>query len=105
MKLKKFSLLAAACLLAPLTATTAATGVPTVPIDVWAQRDDVVSVDISPNGENMVVLRLEPKSQQYVMELYKTNDLSKPWRLLNAKPMEIISARFISDGMWPNIRA
>lgn len=97
MKIKTFALLAAVCLMAPLTGAAGETGVPTVPIEVWAQRDEVASVDISPNGEHMVVLRLDPRTQQYLMELYKTSDLTKPIRLLNAKPMEIISARFISD--------
>ena len=97
MSLKKISLLAAACLLAPLTAAVAATGVPTVPIDVWALRDNVASVDISPDGQHVAMLKMTSVDGDYVLEIYKISDLSKPWRRLNADPMELISARFIGD--------
>ena len=95
--MKKISLLAAACLLAPLTAAVAATGVPTVPIDVWALRDNVASVDISPDGQHVAMLKMTSVDGDYVLEIYKISDLSKPWRRLNADPMELISARFIGD--------
>ena len=98
MGIRKISLLAAACMLAPLTASVAATGVPTVPIDVWAMRDNVTSVDISPDGQHVAMLKTDGRAgSEYVLEIYKTTDLSKPWRRLNADPMELISARFIGD--------
>ena len=99
MGIRKISLLAAAaCVLAPVTAAVSATGVPTVPIDVWARRDAIASVDISPDGQHLAMLRTDGKEgDEYVLEIYKISDLSKPWRRLAADPMELISARFIGD--------
>jgi dipeptidyl aminopeptidase/acylaminoacyl peptidase len=97
--IRNISLLAAAaCVLAPVTAAVSATGVPTVPIDVWARRDAIASVDISPDGQHLAMLRTDGKEgDEYVLEIYKISDLSKPWRRLAADPMELISARFIGD--------
>ena len=73
------------------------TGVPSVPIDIWALRDTIATADISPDGQHLMLLRMPSKDGNYVMEIYKTSDLSKPWRRLNADPMEIITAQFVSD--------
>ena len=97
MRTIKFGLLAAACLLAPVAPAFAQSGTPTVPIDVWAQRDNVSSVDISPDGQHIAMLRMKDVEGKYYLEIYKTSDLSKPWRTLAADPMELISARFIGD--------
>ena len=97
MKRIKFGLLAAACMVAPLASAVAETGVPTVPIEVWAQRDNVASVDISPDGQHVAMLRMKDADGKYFLEIYKVSDLTKPWRTLAADPMELISARFIGD--------
>jgi dipeptidyl aminopeptidase/acylaminoacyl peptidase len=98
MGLKKFPLLAAVALaIVPMTGTVAETGVPTVPIDIWALRDTVATMDISPDGKHMLMLRMPSKDGEYIMEIFKTDDLSKPWRTLNAKPMEMITAQFVHD--------
>ena len=71
---------------------------PTVPIESWAMRDMVTSVSLSPNGEHLLILKLEGgKTGEHVLEIYKTSDLSKPLRRLNSKPMELISARWVTD--------
>ncbi|QPC99329.1 MULTISPECIES: alpha/beta hydrolase family protein [Qipengyuania] len=90
------SALAGALLLstAPLAVQAQA---PTVPIDVWALREVVTSVSVSPDGQHILVLKTESKEGDYVMEIYKSDDLSKPWRRLNADPMEIIGARWVND--------
>ena len=89
MGIRNISLLAAAaCVLAPVTAAVSATGVPTVPIDVWARRDAIASVDISPDGQHLAMLRTDGKEgDEYVLEIYKISDLSKPWRRLAADSM------------------
>lgn len=98
MGLRKYPLLAAvACAVMPLTGTVAETGVPTVPIEVWALRDTVATMDISPDGKHLLMLRMPSKDGQYLLEIYKTDDLSKPWRTLAAKPMEFITAQFVHD--------
>lgn len=100
MKFLKASLLAvAACAIAaPIVPITAQNRpAPNVPIDVWALRDIVTTVQVSPDGQHLMTMKVESKEGEYIMEIYNVNDLSKPLRRLNADPMEIISARWVSD--------
>ncbi|MDP5103877.1 MAG: prolyl oligopeptidase family serine peptidase [Erythrobacter sp.] len=69
----------------------------TVPIDVWALRDVVDQVQISPDGKHVLVHKVESREGEYILEIYKTDDLSKPLRRLAADPMEIISAQWVSN--------
>lgn len=97
--LNKPLLTAIVCALAagatPLAAQ--AQGTPSVPIEVWALRDVVNRVEVSPDGKHILVLKTESKEGENVLEIYGTSDLSKPLRRLNAKPMEIIGAGWASD--------
>jgi dipeptidyl aminopeptidase/acylaminoacyl peptidase len=69
-----------------------------VPIDAWAQRDAVSAVEISPDGEHLLLLKMEGGNEgTNILEIYSTKDFSKPIRRLNANPMEMISARWVSD--------
>lgn len=74
-----------------------AKGQPTIPIEAWALRDVVDRVQISPDGKHVLVQKLESKEGKYLLEIYSTDDMSKPLRRLNAEPMEIISASWVSD--------
>lgn len=75
----------------------AANAAPTVPVDVWALRNVVNNVQVSPDGKHILVHKVESKEGDYLIEIYKTNDLSKPYRRLNADPMEIFSVGWVSD--------
>ena len=68
-----------------------------VPLDYWAIRDTVSTVSVSPDGKHILVMKIESKEGEHVLEIYKTDDFSKPLRRLKAKPMEIISASWIDD--------
>lgn len=68
-----------------------------LPVDYWALRNTISTVEISPDGKHILVLKVESKEGNHVLEIYETSDMSKPKRRLNAEPMEIISARWISD--------
>lgn len=68
-----------------------------VPIEVWALRDVVDAVQVSPDGKHLLVHKVESREGDYILEIYKTDDLSKPLRRLNANPMEIVSAQWVSD--------
>jgi dipeptidyl aminopeptidase/acylaminoacyl peptidase len=68
-----------------------------VPIEVWALRDVVNAVQISPDGKHLLVHKTESKEGEYLLEIYETSNLTKPLRRLNADPMEIISARWVND--------
>lgn len=68
-----------------------------IPIDVWALRDIVNAVRVSPDGKHLLVQKIESKEGNYLLEIYDIADLSKPIRRLDAKPMELISASWASD--------
>ncbi|WDA39884.1 alpha/beta hydrolase family protein [Erythrobacter sp. BLCC-B19] len=101
MKLLKTSLAAALIgvsaigLLIAAPAPTLAQG--TVPVDVWALRDVVDQVQISPDGQHVLVHKVESREGEYILEIYRTDDLSKPLRRLNADPMEIVSGQWIGN--------
>jgi dipeptidyl aminopeptidase/acylaminoacyl peptidase len=69
----------------------------TVPVDVWALRDVVNAVQISPDGKHLLVHKVESREGEYILEIYDTADLSKPARRLNADPMEIVGAQWVSN--------
>ncbi len=92
------------------TQTQAQTAATSTPIDVWALRDVVNAVDLSPDGKHLLVHKVESREGDYLLEIYKTDDLSKPFRRLNADPMEITNARWVSNsiifgGAWQIKRA
>ncbi|KPF61979.1 alpha/beta hydrolase family protein [Porphyrobacter sp. AAP60] len=100
MKLLKVSLTAALVGVSALGLATAAP-VPTqaqgnVPIEVWALRDVVSQVQLSPDGKNVLVHKVESREGDYLLEIYSADDLSKPLRRLNADPMEIVTATWVS---------
>jgi len=68
-----------------------------LPIDYWAIRDSVSSVSLSPDGKHLFIMKIMSKEGEHVLEIYKTDDFSKPLRRLNADPMEIISAQWAND--------
>lgn len=70
-----------------------------VPIDVWALRDVVNAVQISPDGKHLLVHINPSREGDYLLQIYKTDDLSQPFRTLAADPMEIISAQWVSDNV------
>ena len=86
-------------LAAPAETQAQAKGTSSVPIDVWALRDVVNAVDLSPDGKHLLVHKVESREGEYVLEVYKSDDLSKPFRRLNADPMEIIGARWVTDNL------
>ena len=75
--------------------TQAQTG--SVPVDAWALRNVVNAVQISPDGKHVLVHVNPTKDGEYLLQIYKSDDLSKPYRTLNADPMEIISASWVND--------
>ncbi|MFL0357388.1 alpha/beta hydrolase family protein [Erythrobacter sp. GH1-10] len=68
-----------------------------VPVDVWALRSVVNAVQVSPDGKHVLVHKVESRDGEYLLEIYSTDDLSKPLRRLNADPMEIVSAQWVSN--------
>lgn len=80
-----------------------------VPIDVWALRDVVNQVQISPDGKHLLVHINPSREGDYLLQIYSVDDLSTPARTLNADPMEIISASWVTDNIivgraWEQVR-
>ena len=75
--------------------TQAQTG--SIPVDAWALRNVVNAVQISPDGKHILVHVNPTKDGEYLLQIYKAEDLSKPYRTLNANPMEIISASWVNN--------
>ena len=78
-------------------AHTQAQSAATVPVEVWALRDVVDAVQISPDGKHLLVHINPSREGEYLLQIYKTDDLTTPYRTLAAKPMEITSARWVSN--------
>jgi len=74
-----------------------AQGQPTVPVEVWALRDVINAVQVSPDGKHVLVHKVESKEGEYLLEIYNTDDMTKPLKRLNADPMEIINVQWVSD--------
>ena len=47
-------------------------------------RDVVDQVQLSPDGKHLLVRKVESREGDYILEIYATDDLSKPLRRLNA---------------------
>ncbi|MEM7690531.1 MAG: prolyl oligopeptidase family serine peptidase [Pseudomonadota bacterium] len=84
---------------APSETQAQAKGTSSVPIDVWALRDVVNAVDLAPDGKHLLVHKVESREGEYILEIYDVDDLSKPLRRLNADPMEINSARWVTNNL------
>ena len=82
---------------APTATQAQVDGVASIPVDVWALRSVVNAVQVSPDGKHILVHKTPTSDGEYLLEIYKADDLrARPTRL-NAKPMEIISASWVSD--------
>ncbi|MDJ0979843.1 MAG: prolyl oligopeptidase family serine peptidase [Erythrobacter sp.] len=84
-------------LAAPSETQAQAKGATSVPVDVWALRDVVNRVEISPDGKHLLVHVSPSREGEYLLQIYKTDNLAEPLRTLNADPMEIISASWVSN--------
>lgn len=72
-------------------------GVNPLPIDYFAIRDAVSNVSVSPSGKYIALLSIKSKDGDPYIEIYETNDMSKPLRRMDAKPMEFISISWVND--------
>ncbi|WP_298464464.1 prolyl oligopeptidase family serine peptidase [uncultured Erythrobacter sp.] len=80
-----------------------------IPVDVWSLRNVVNAVQVSPDGKHVLVHINPTKDGEYLLQIFRTDDLSEPVRTLAADPMEIISARWVSDNhifgsAWQEVR-
>jgi len=67
------------------------------PLDVFAQRSSLSSIELSPNGKKLALLRISEKEGNPILEIYDTNDLTKPPYRVDANPMEVTGYGWVSD--------
>ena len=59
------------------------------PIEDWAKRSDIASVQLSPDGNKLALLKIPTDDGMPILEIFNANDLAaKPFRM-DAKPMEM----------------
>jgi len=95
--LKKFAGLCFAGVITATTLPSTAFAKAPVPVDYFAIRHGVADIEVSPDGKHVFVLKLESKNGKNIMQIYSTDDFSKPIKSLNADPMELFTARWVSD--------
>lgn len=67
------------------------------PIEYWSLRDAIQSVQISPDGKQLALMKIESRDGNPTIEIYQVSDLEKPPKRLAADPMEFTSVRWVSD--------
>ena len=67
------------------------------PLEYFALRSVISGVSLSPNGKKLLLRKVPSKNAKTIVEVYDANDLSaEPFRV-NADPMEIKGASWLSD--------
>jgi len=74
-----------------------ATAIGPYPLEYFALREVMRNVNISPDGKHLLLLATASKDGNAVLEVYDAADLDKKPFRVNAEPMEIRSARWLSD--------
>ena len=72
---------------------------PAIDIEKLSLPAVVQSVQISPSGERIMILKREARDGELIIEIRDMNNLSESMRRLNANPMDIIGAQWITDDL------
>lgn len=79
-------------------ATLASSALPEpYPLEYWALREVVNDVQVSPEGDQIALLKIATKDADPVLEIYDASDLSKEPYRIGADPMEIINYYWVSN--------
>lgn len=89
-------LAAAATALASTFCATASAQDP-VSLEVFALREVIQQVSLSPDGKYMALMKIDTREGDPIVEIYETDDLSKRPRRLSADPMEYTSLFWVSN--------
>ena len=67
------------------------------PPEYWALRSAIDSVELSPDGNRLAIMKIPAKDANPIIEVYNTDQLdAEPFRI-NADPMEIIDFSMVSN--------
>ncbi len=67
------------------------------PLEAFAMRPIVRDVDLSPSGERLAVMRLLGRGQNYVIDVYETDDIASEPYTLGADHMDIVGVDWAND--------
>ena len=67
------------------------------PLEYFALRPVISGVSLSPDGKQLSLLKIPSKNAKTILEIYDSNSLDKEPFRVNADPMEIRGARWLSD--------
>lgn len=83
--------------LSTLSVSGLATAIDPYPLEYFALREVMRNVNISPDGKHLLLLATASKDGNAVLEVYDAANLDKKPFRVNADPMEIRSAQWLSD--------
>ena len=67
------------------------------PLEQWAMRSVISRVSLSPNGEQLALLKIPTRDGDPIVEIYDAGDLSKEPFRMNAGRMELTSITWLND--------
>ena len=67
------------------------------PLEAFAMRPIILDVDLSPSGEHLAVVRLPGQGGNYVIQVYRTDDMAAPPHTLGAEHMDIVGISWAND--------
>jgi len=90
-------LTALAILVAGIVTTTNASANEPYPLEYFAVRSAVSNVSVSPNGEQLAMLRILSREGNPILHVYDSDDLDAKPFIVDSDPMEITSYYWASD--------
>lgn len=67
------------------------------PVEYWALRNVISNVQVSPNGEQLALMRIPSRDGDPLIEVYDTANLAREPLRVNADPMEIVQLDWVND--------
>ncbi len=84
-------------LLAPASASAQAGSPEPPPLEAFAMRPIILDADLSPSGEHLAVLRLPGQGENYVIQVFRTADMTAAPYTLGAEHMDIVGVNWAND--------
>ena len=94
---KRLIVLAGLCLAGFVSSAVAQLADDPYPLEYWALRSVISNVEISPDGDQLAIMKIPSKNGNPIIEIYDASDLSKKPLQFDANPMEITSFYWASN--------
>lgn len=70
-----------------------------IPLEYFALREVIQNVELSPDGKHLSLMKIEGRTGDPIIEIYKTDDLTEKPIRLGADPMEFVGHNWVSDDL------